>query len=100
MRMIEIEALQSGAHRNQTYHGVLPYGWAIIPDGMDTPNYPFGDITVEFVDGVMTVTGWTPVILPEPEPEPQPEHTAQDDVDAMIVDHEYRLTLIELGVTK
>ena len=24
------------------------------------------------------------------------EHTAQDDTDAMLVDHEYRLTLLEL----
>ena len=26
------------------------------------------------------------------------EPTAQDDIDAMLIDHEYRLTLIELGV--
>lgn len=32
--------------------------------------------------------------------EPEIEPTAQDDVDAMIIDHEYRLTLIELGVTE
>ena len=30
--------------------------------------------------------------------EPTPERSHQDDVDEMIVDHEYRLTLIELGV--
>ena len=28
------------------------------------------------------------------------EPTAQDDMDAMMVDHEYRLTLIELGVNE
>ena len=28
------------------------------------------------------------------------EPTAQDDVDAMLVDHEYRLTLLELGVNE
>lgn len=34
------------------------------------------------------------------EPEPvQPEPTPQEDMDAMLVDHEYRLTLLELGVT-
>ena len=32
--------------------------------------------------------------LPEPETVP----TAQDDTDAMLIDHEYRLTLLELGV--
>lgn len=28
------------------------------------------------------------------------EHTAQDDTDAMLVDHEYRLTMLELGLTE
>lgn len=28
------------------------------------------------------------------------EPTAQDDTDAMLVDHEYRLTLLELGLTE
>lgn len=32
--------------------------------------------------------------------EPAPEPTAQDDTDAMLVDHEYRLTLLELGITE
>lgn len=27
------------------------------------------------------------------------EHAVQEDNDAMLVDHEYRLTLVELGVT-
>ena len=26
--------------------------------------------------------------------------TAQDDTDAMLIDHEYRLTLLELGITE
>lgn len=38
-------------------------------------------------------------------PAPVPESvasqpTAQDDTDAMLVDHEYRMTLLELGVTE
>lgn len=28
------------------------------------------------------------------------EPTAQDDTDAMLVDHEYRLTILELGLTE
>lgn len=28
------------------------------------------------------------------------EPTAQDDTDAMLVDHEYRITLLELGLTE
>lgn len=27
-------------------------------------------------------------------------HSAQDDTDAMLIDHEYRLTLLELGITE
>ena len=45
------------------------------------------------------LTGITPGAIPEPEPAPEPEPTAQEDNDAMLVDHEYRLTLMELGVT-
>lgn len=38
---------------------------------------------------------------PLPTPEPQPtEPTAEEDALSMIVDHEYRLTLLELGVTE
>ena len=36
----------------------------------------------------------------EPLPEPEEIPTAQDDTDAILVDHEYRLTLLELGLTE
>ena len=40
-----------------------------------------------------------PCDFPESEVEDVPtEPTAQDDIDVMLVDHEYRLTLLELGV--
>ena len=35
---------------------------------------------------------------PDPEPVPDPEPTEADDTAAMLVDHEYRLTMIELGL--
>ena len=71
MRIIEIVALSNGAHRNQTWNApVPPEGYAVIPDDLETPNFPFGDIEVEEIDGIMTVTAWTPGVLPEPEPEP------------------------------
>lgn len=31
---------------------------------------------------------------------PEPEPTEEDDAAAMLVDHEYRLTLLELGLTE
>lgn len=102
MRIIEIAALSNGAHRNQTPNSLMavPDGWAVVPDHMDTPNFPFGEVVVEELNGVMTVVEWIPGVMPEPEPETEAEPTAQDDTDAMLVDHEYRITLLELGLTE
>lgn len=84
MRIIEINALSNGAHRNQTSSGALPVpsGWAILPDGMATPNFPFGDITVDDQTPPV-VTSWTPLPIPEPEPAPDPEPTTEDRVAAL-----------------
>ncbi len=90
MQMIEIAALDNGAHRNQTYHGVLPEGWAKLPDSVETENFPFGEPTVEEIDGELTVTKWTPGIVPEPGPEPGPSQLdvleAQVTYTAMMTD--------------
>ena len=67
LKIIEIAALPNGAHKNQTYHGVLPDGWAVIPADMETPNFPFGVVGAAEIDGVMTVTKWTPGEVPEPD---------------------------------
>ena len=98
MYIIEIAAFDNGAHRNQSYNGVVPEGWAVV--ACDTPNFPFGIPTVEEIDGVMTVTAWEAGEIPEPEPMPEPEPTAEEDTAAMLVDHEFRLTLLELGLTE
>lgn len=76
MKIIEIVALPNGAHRNQTTSGVIniPDGWAILPDSMETPNFPFGDITVDDQTPPV-VTSWTPLPIPEPEPEIIPSST-------------------------
>lgn len=72
MRIIEIAALSNGAHRNQTPNrlSVIPDGWAVVPDDLETKNFPFGEVVVETVDGVPTVTAWTPGTAPEPERKP------------------------------
>ena len=100
MRMIEIADLDNGAHRNQTFNGKLPTGWALIPDNMECENFPFGEVTAEEIGGIMTVVGWTPGTLPEPEPEQETEPSEADDTASMLVDHEYRLTMLELGLTE
>ena len=70
---------------NQTKDSFLsiPDGWALIPDDMDTLNFPFGQVTVEEIGGVMTVTNWTPGIIPDPEPTPEPEPTLDDRVSSL-----------------
>ena len=101
MRLIEIIALDNGAHNNETIYIDIPIpeGWAVIPDDMETENFPFGEVTVEDMGGRMVVATWTPVEVPELAPLP-PTPSAQDDTDAMLVDHEYRITLLELGLTE
>ena len=89
MRIIEIEALENRAHLNQEQEGAfasIPDGFAVVPDDMDTPNYPFGEIEVEEINGVMTVTTWIPGVMPEPEPTPDiaPEPSA-DDILSMLL---------------
>ena len=69
MHMIEIEALDNGAHRNQTYSGFLPDGWALDKNGICVENFPFGEVNAEEIDGIMTITNWKPLPIPEPEPE-------------------------------
>lgn len=84
MRIIEIAALDNGAHRNQTgtFLAVLD-GWAEIPDGMETPNFPFGEVTVDDTQTPSIVTKWTAGTIPEPEPEPDPQPTTEERVAAL-----------------
>lgn len=93
MLIIEITALANGAHHNQTTDGdtpltfPIPEGWAYVPESISSAqtleSFPFGEVSAEILPytdeetgesiEVMTVTGWTPGIMPEPQPEPQPE---------------------------
>lgn len=99
MLMVEIKPLENGAHRNQMGSNdvAIPDGWAVVPENleMEARSYlPFVDLTV--MDGeIVSVSQGT---IPEPGPEPAPEPTTEDDLMTMAVDHECRLTLLELGV--
>ena len=85
MQIIEITALENGAHRNQDgFIGDVPAGWAVIPDGMELPNFPFGDIAVDETQTPPVVTSWTPLPVPD---DPTSE-TDQPTVEA-------RLTALE-----
>lgn len=88
MQMIEIAALDNGAHRNQTMHGNLLDGWAVVPvDPKTLKNFPYGNFEVEDVDGVphMVADSWEPLPMPEPDPpseEPETEPSVYDELDA------------------
>lgn len=103
MKIIEIKALDNGAHRNQegVFFKIPPEGWAVIPDDMETPNFPFGEIVtteetvteVETVDGEevekvigtrQVVTKWIAGTIPEEEPEAEEPETPVSKVDQLI----------------
>ena len=82
MKIIEIQPLDNGAHRNQEGGlRTIPDGWAMIPATVDIPDtFPFVDIEV---DG-QTVASMTAGIVPEPEPEPEPDPTDTEVLNALL----------------
>lgn len=80
MKIIEIQALDNGAHRNQeTTSTRVPDGWAVIPEGVEIPEtYPFVDLVVQGNQVVSMTAG----VVPDPEPEPEPEPTETEQLRA------------------
>lgn len=80
MKIIEIQALDNGAHRNQTTTSTtIPTGWAEIPADVAIPEtFPFVDIQVEGNKVVSMTAG----VVPEPEPEPELEPTETEQLRA------------------
>lgn len=90
MLAIEIVGAGNGFHANQRSDAPIPLlpGWAVVPESLSTSetleHFPFGEIVVEDVDGVPTVTGWTPLPVPEPGPEPEPEPEPPASLEARV----------------
>ena len=66
MRIIQIQTNANGAHAYQSVDKLtkLPNGWAVIPDNMETPNLPYGDVEVEEICGhtiIHTIKGAEPI---------------------------------------
>lgn len=80
MKIIEIQALENGAHRNQTTTSTtIPAGWAEIPADVTIPEtFPFVDIQVEGSKVVSMTAG----VVPDPEPQPEPEPTETEQLRA------------------
>ena len=93
MRIMELAVGSNGSHRNQTYGGVLPEGWAVIPDELATPCFPFGEAAVEVIEGVLTVVSWTPGEMPSPEPVASPATS----IEARLAAIEEALNLSEVS---
>ena len=96
MRIIEIESLDNGAHRNQAGDfASIPDGFAVIPEEMETLSFPFGEITVEEVNGIMTVRSWTAGTIPDTESTPYSEPNRIEQLRADI-DYLSIMTGVEL----
>lgn len=80
MKIIEIQPLDNGVHRNQTTTSTaIPTGWAEIPADVAIPEtFPFVDIQVEG----QRVVSMTAGVVPDPEPEPEPEPTETEQLRA------------------
>ena len=89
MKLIRIEPFANGGHANQTIEQQIPVpeGWAVIPEEMELENFPFGDVTAEEMNGVMTATGWIPGRMPESEPvEENTAPLSNEELAAAILD--------------
>ena len=96
MRLVEIKKLSNGAHRNNNINDELypiPEGWAVIPEYVETENFPFGDIRViemPLTDDegetrmITTVIEWIPGVVPEPEPMPEPKPTTDEILNTLL----------------
>ena len=121
---IRIEKNSDGSHTTQ-FGGNLHDGWAFVPSDMAIPDtFPFVNIETAMVTHHAVIRKHTVmvdgkpvekevVVWPEytqievvsmtegeqiPVEVPEAEPTAQDDTDSMLVDHELRLTMLELGL--
>lgn len=80
-------------------------GLVEIPEALSVTLLAYnGFVTLTIEDGMVTAVApdldaWEAWKASLPEPA-EPEPTPQEDADALLVDHEYRLTLLELGVTE
>ena len=108
MKIIRKEANPSGAYpAPQSWNGITPpTGYAVIPDSVDMADfYAHNGFVILAIEGD-TVTGYTVNVeawekwkAEQPDPT-EPEPSEEEDTSAMLIDHEYRLTLLELGLSE
>lgn len=103
MKYIRATPNPSGAYpapQSNPFHGSI----ALTDEQAATLIQYNGFVSIERSGDTVTVTpnveAWEAWKASLPAAEPDPRPTAEEDRDAMLVDHEYRLTLLELGVTE
>ena len=101
MHIIEINVLENGAHRNQIGDfNIIPEGWAIIHNNIEIPEtFPFVIFDIDENNNVINLeANWNAYIaaIKASKEEIKSTPSIQDDIDTMLVDHEYRLTMLEL----
>ena len=86
-----VHPAESQSHRTSNWMGE---GWIEVPEHLAATAFSSGgycELVVE--DGVLK-----DIVATERPPEPERAPTPQEDADALLVDHEFRLMLLELGL--
>lgn len=109
MYIIKLEPFNDGARPPlQTWQReTAPDGYALCPEEFHSVFYsttPAGFVDIAVDDGKVTemtvnqeaLDAYVAAHPPKAEKEP----SVQDDIDAMLVDQEYRITMLELGITE
>ena len=77
------------------------YQFRLFPGGEENPPlYTMDGIPLYKWDGAQVIPRTEEEIAANRAAIPEPPPSGQEDVEALLVDHEYRLTLLELGVTE
>ena len=65
MKIVSIDKLSDGSHFYRPFYSDgVPEGYALLPDTIETINFPFGDIEIKWVEDIYIVTKWIPGINP------------------------------------
>ena len=90
MNIVEIKELENGGHRNLNGNfETVPDGWAVIPDDVETPNFPFGKVIARKIDDVMTVVKWVAGKKPEPVEVKEEPVSSVNPIDQLRADIDY-----------
>lgn len=108
MYIIKLKPYENGGRPSlQTWGGkIAPDGYALCADefhGVFYSTSPAGFVNIAVEDGMVTemtvnqeaLDAYVVSIPTKTEEDP----SVQDDIDAMLVDQEYRITMLELGIT-